>query len=489
MAARYQKRIQWWERLGIKKSSTQEVMLIVSPWKETPTPLFAFEVALMMRHMGRRVGVLLDFSNLDGNASKTREVDAIRKVAQMLPKDVTVQEMADDANDIPLEIDLSDARRIVYQHAIMRERGESSVENFFKDYPQAEERVALHIGRAKSRLVKTGRNFLLLPGGVYGTSASYVAAANAKEIDFTTYDSGNKMIVLAHNGVAGHQHDISKSHALLSLLLERSPVLARRVRAWAGRELDERIGGAGNYSNFQSVPASANTSMRCDILVPLNLRWDAAALGRQDLFSSVTEWINFLTETIGKLTGVSVVFRQHPAERAPSFRSSDDYNAIIGRNNPDPDRIRFVSADDPVNTYNLLRGGCKLVLPHTSSMGVEAGMLGIPVVLAGPAYYESFPFAQRARSIEEYRKLIQAAIECSYTPSNKAKDIAHQVYFLTQQCNLVSSVFNAETASFWGWINKPPAELWEREELQDMQTALMERLPYSYIRAKRWLLN
>jgi hypothetical protein len=483
MADLFAHRIKVWQKLEARQDSQASVAVVVTPWKQTAVPFFALELALMLRRAGSKVRLILDFCDLDGNACKPAEISAIRRVVAMFPTDVAVEEIRPAADASPSPEDLAAADAIAFDHAVIEQRGETNLENYFSRRAEAKQLIAEHLCRIEKVIDRKSEEFCLVPGGIYGTSATYVELASRRRVDLTTYDSGDKMIVFAHGGVAGHQHDIPGAHRLLRDLVGDFPGFGRRVSTWAKGELDERIGGRGNYLKFQST-AARGEGTDCDVLIPMNLRWDAAALGRQDIFPSVHDWISFLLCLAGELESVSFVFRQHPAERIPGYQSSDDFASFISARNPDPRRIRFVAAADPVNTYDLLRN-CKLVLPQTSSIGVEAGMLGIPVVLAGPAYYDSFSFVQRATSRENYEKLIRHAINPRDDRLDETRRTAEQVYYLVQKCNLVPSLFSAETSAFTKWARIAPKTLWSRPELVDLQDALTRRVPLAFNRAKR----
>jgi hypothetical protein len=201
---------------------------------------------------------------------------------------------------------------------------------------------------------------------------------------------------------------------------------------WARHELEERMQGRGNYFKFQSTPATGNPAGDPNIFVPLNLRWDSAALGRERLFPSVKEWVTAIVRWAATEPQARVCFRQHPAERFKAFRTSDDIGALIREINTAGDRVRFVAAQDSVNSYDLL-GSARVLLPFTSSMGAEAPILGIPVVTSAQNYYDSFDFVNRAETPEQYFEMVTRAIRGELTVSDAQRDLAALVYCLVQQ--------------------------------------------------------
>jgi hypothetical protein len=243
--------------------------------------------------------------------------------------------------------------------------------------------------------------------------------------------------------------------------------------------------GRGNYTSFQAVAATGTSAGDPNVFVPLNLRWDSAALGRERLFPSVKEWVTAIVRWAATEPLARVCIRQHPVERHKAFRTSDDIGALIREINTAGDRVRFVAADDPVNSYDLL-GKVRALLPYASSMATEAPMLGIPVITSAHNYYESFSFVNRAESPEHYFELVSRAIRGELSVAESDRDLAAVVYCLVQHCNIMPTGFTATPTAFLEWVKVPPDELWQRPEVQDLHRALRTGQPLAFIRAQRF---
>jgi hypothetical protein len=177
----------------------------------------------------------------------------------------------------------------------------------------------------------------------------------------------------------------------------------RKIEEWVEERLSIRRKGE---DEFRLQPQGETSAQKpTDIVVPLNYRLDTAAMCRQRLFPSVNEWMRALVNWAQSHPDTSIVFRQHPCEKIPAYRSKEDYSWISERSSPN---IRFIAAEDSVNTYDLL-ASCRVVLPYSSRVGIEGGVFGKSVVLAAHAYYENMAFVQVASSKEEYFDLIVAS--------------------------------------------------------------------------------
>src|SRR6185437_1343735 len=122
------------------------------------------------------------------------------------------------------------------------------------------------------------------------------------------------------------------------------------------------------------------------------------------------------------------VVRQHPSERRPLQRSQTDVGGLLSRSFGDDHRCRFVAAEDPVNSYDLLRAA-RLVLPFVSTIGIEAAAMGKPVLVSGACYYSDLGFVWSAGSREEYFDLLHRGIRGDLAPRADQVERAWLCYY------------------------------------------------------------
>ena len=199
------------------------------------------------------------------------------------------------------------------------------------------------------------------------------------------------------------------------------------VEAEARQKLDERMRGDDEY-RLQPVAAAAApaASAAWDILVMLNLRWDSAALCRRRLFAGVGDWLGQLLAWLENHPTARIAIRQHPCEKIPEFRGSDDFGPLLAQYPGLAGRAAFLSAQEEVNTYDLIRGA-KVVLPFTSRVGIEATMLGKPVILGTECYYGACGFTWNPATKDEYFALVSEAAgrEAGHAPRPGASSMDH----------------------------------------------------------------
>jgi hypothetical protein len=234
----------------------------------------------------------------------------------------------------------------------------------------------------------------------------------------------------------------------------------------------------------QPVAASEATGPRYDVLLLLNLRWDSAALCRHRLFSNITDWITQVLAWGESHPTARIAIRQHPCERLPGFGGTDDYGRLLPNHPRLAGRVTYLSAHETVNTYDLL-ARAKAALPFTSRVGVEAGLLGCPVILGSKCYYADCGFGWYPRTGAEYFACLDKAMDNQLIVTDEAREAAMVTYYLAECCMELKTRFTPAPVDFAEWVKIPPAELWQRPENVDIIEAFTSNESMVSIRHQR----
>ena len=223
--------------------------------------------------------------------------------------------------------------------------------------------------------------------------------------------------------------------------------------------------------------------MELDVVVPLNYRIDGAAMCRQRLFPSVNHWIRALVDWAQNRDSVRVAFRQHPCEKVEAYRSREDYSWISELRNP---RIHFISAADPINTYDLIRK-CRVVAPHCSRVGIEAAVLAKPVILASNCYYDSLEFAHKPPTVADYFSTLDELIASGAELPPELQRLAAVAYYVIERFTLLKTDFTPIPSDFWSWVRERPDELWQDSTINCLFESACSRKPLSLLLLERFL--
>ena len=239
----------------------------------------------------------------------------------------------------------------------------------------------------------------------------------------------------------------------------------------------------------QIIPVEQDLSeSRQDIILPLNILWDAAALIRNRLFSTPYNWIVETVDFILLQTEATVAVRQHPHERkyeqyATGTRLGRSLQKKFGNNS----RFIFYSSTDRINSYKLVEQS-KVVLPYTSTIGIEAALMGKHVIMESNVYYVDQPFVTKAESKEDYFNKIQTALRTPLTATvGSAAEKGWLLYYLLNKCTQVYSPFGLDPADFVNWAPFGLEGLLNDENLITALRCLAENIPFAYTNGRKLL--
>ena len=248
---------------------------------------------------------------------------------------------------------------------------------------------------------------------------------------------------------------------------------------------NSRLYGKDEYAT-QPLSDRAASVNPYDIVIPLNIFWDAAALGRCALFDSPYDWLLSVVSYILFNTKYSVAVRQHPHEKTFEHQFETGKllgDALVSRFEGHP-RFKFIFSTDPVNTYHLIEQA-KMVLPFTSTIGIEAALMGKPVIIASNVYYANQPFVSKANTVEDYFAQIS---RCE--PVERSEEVQTKgwlLYFLATQTPFLNVPFGLNPADVQKWTAAGFDALNNNEIMNLAIHSMASNTPFSFCNGKHIL--
>lgn len=468
---------------GVAKNSVRQggVGVVIMPWLQTAVPLYSLECARQLAANGVPVTIVWDPTDLFGCAPSAWEISRLERVIDAARAEFEVVHAVDAASD-PTGASAF-VHELLTENAVQKKRGEEGAAELLSANPALERDMRAHIDKVRGVLRERRFDWLLLPGGIWAVSGVYSRVAAEIGLSVTTYDSGPGSLFTGHDGVAAHFCDVPKvTDDVLDQTISETAE-RRRMTDAAQRKIEIRMRGDDEY-RLQPIASSESAKHQWDIVVPLNLRWDSAALCRQRLFASVGDWLSHLLAWVEKHPEARVAIRQHPCEKLADFRGTDDFSKLLWKYPGLGDRAIYFSAQDEVNTYDLI-AGAKVVLPFTSRVGIEAAMLGKPVVLSTKCYYASCGFTSNPATVAEYFSCISQALSGNLSVSEEVRERARVAYYLAECCLELKTNFTPAPPDFPKWVQDPPEKIWSEPANQDLLTSFISREPLVRVRYRR----
>lgn len=481
--------IRWWGNTKKMKSFVRRfapppppvsdqcpVAVLVTPWMGSDVPWFSIAAGLFLAAEGKQVVFILDYSPFGlpklGAPLVRRCITGVLKYLSTAYEIIDLQNFKENQRILGAE-DRVFVEKLVDMNVTWALKGEFISEGREVYKSIVRKQLTAKVATIKNFLAEGRFTTFLIPGGVYGSSGLWVGLGKEAGIRVSTYDSaGPDGFMLSSDGVAAQCSDIPRA---VTLGCARSSYVKELPYALAEgeEEMARRRGGTDKFLSQACAVTSMSRAVDHGILIALNSAWDSAALGLHAVFESSVQWVCETVRWILENTSVNAVVREHPSERLPIFRGTDNFREILHTQFGDNPRVVFISAEDPVNTYDLL-GQVDLVVVYTSTIGVEAAALGKRVVTQSHSYYSGLGFVTKSTDRSGYFSSIAEALE-NPVLDQEAKISALYCFYMTQCCNWMFSPFCPE--GFDTWVDMSPTVLAQDPMVRILVQSVMHGQP------------
>lgn len=214
-----------------------------------------------------------------------------------------------------------------------------------------------------------------------------------------------------------------------------------------------------------------------DILIPLNVMFDSAVLGLDRIFSTPEEWLYETVEYLYKNTKAKVLIRESPVDFTFTTVNYPCYRKLL-ENFIDNKRIFYSERLEKVNIYNLIEKS-KIILPFSSTSGIESAIMNKPVVVHTNCFYRDEEFVVNAQSKNDYfNKIIYFLHNKHYVTQGREKAL---IYFYIIHSKLNKNISNFNEAKV-DWLYEDFENIFKNGTLDNMVNVIAENKIYSNIR-------
>jgi hypothetical protein len=270
--------------------------------------------------------------------------------------------------------------------------------------------------RAMVSWLQAGKpDLLIVPNGTIQELGVAYRVARELKIPVVTYEFGDQRqrIWLAQNGEVMRQEtdamwaargelpvapgELERLHALFAAR-QRGALWENFARPWQDTPA---LGG-------EQARAALGLDNRPLVLLATNVLGDSLTLGRNIFSRSMAEWISRTVQYFAGRPDVQLVIRVHPGEVLTHGQSmASVVREVLPRL---PEHIRLIGPKEKVNTYDLV-DVADLGLVYTTTVGMEAAMNGLPVIVAGQTHYRGRGFTLDPDSWVTYFKILGQVLD------------------------------------------------------------------------------
>ncbi len=191
-----------------------------------------------------------------------------------------------------------------------------------------------------------------------------------------------------------------------------SPAQDERLDAYLSQRFQGQFSMAGVQFWPEMKGLDANFLQQASVfkqIVPVftNVIFDTSQPHSNVLFPHMFAWLDMLLEIARDHPDTLFVVRAHPDEARPGKASQESVSQWVSQNHADSlVNLIFVDSEQPLSSYELIQRS-KFIMVYNSTIGLEASIMGVPVLCAGRARFTQLPTVFFPGSLQEYRRLAE----------------------------------------------------------------------------------
>jgi hypothetical protein len=148
-------------------------------------------------------------------------------------------------------------------------------------------------------------------------------------------------------------------------------------------------------------------------IVPVftNVIFDTSQPHANTVFEDMFDWLDMVLEVIMEHPETLFVIRAHPDELRVRKSSRETVEGWVSSRGVDKEpNVVFVSPRETLSSYELIQKS-KFVMVYNSTIGLEASIMGAPVLCAGKARFTQYPTVFFPKTIGEARGRMEEFLE------------------------------------------------------------------------------
>lgn len=242
--------------------------------------------------------------------------------------------------------------------------------------------------------------------------------------------------------------------------------------------------------NFQTMH-EVELDQKYEVVIPMNLAYDGAMIGIKSIFQDQYEWLKKTIDFVINTLNRGVLIREHPSAKIlPDYMECCELYVLypeLLELYKDNSLFRYVRSDEDLNIYQYIEQ-CKVVIPWTSTTGVETGIMKKNLLVHTNAFYEEACFAIRARSQQEYFQILKECVlgdvwlvENEQTAFTEAL----KYFYCTMHLNLKTD-FTIINSDILPWKFKDFREFINAKGVEEIVQIVAEGVPGPYLIEKQY---
>jgi hypothetical protein len=162
-----------------------------------------------------------------------------------------------------------------------------------------------------------------------------------------------------------------------------------------------------------------------------NVVFDTSQPHANTLFSDMFAWLDEVLEMARRHAETLFIIRAHPDESRPEKESLETVAGWVASRSADSlANVVFIPPNERLSSYELIERS-KFVMIYNSTIGLEAAIMGAPVLSGGRARFTRYPIVFFPSSIEDFREQAEEflAVDKVETPPAFQRNARRFLYY------------------------------------------------------------
>jgi hypothetical protein len=185
-----------------------------------------------------------------------------------------------------------------------------------------------------------------------------------------------------------------------------------------------------------------------------NVIFDTSQPHSNVVFPHMFAWLDQVAEIARAHPDTLFVIRAHPDEARPGKQSRESVAGWVHRSQvTDLPNVRFVKPQEYLSSYELIQRS-KFVMVYNSTIGLEASLMGAPVLCGGRARFTQIPTVFFQPDPESYRRQAEEflAAEQITVPEEFCRNARRFLYYQLYRTSLPFDEFIEEDGVWKGYV-------------------------------------
>jgi len=175
-------------------------------------------------------------------------------------------------------------------------------------------------------------------------------------------------------------------------------------------------------------------------IVPIftNVIFDTSQPHANTVFEDMFDWLDLALEVIKQNPDTLFVIRAHPDELRVRKASRETVGGWVEAHHvTDLPNVIYISPKETLSSYELIQRS-KFVMVYNSTIGLEASIMGAPVLCAGKARFTQYPTVFFPQTVDEVRKRMKdfLAVENIDVPVEFKRNARRFLYYQLYRTSL-----------------------------------------------------